>query len=162
MRDALGGTVSLVIVSVFIVIALGYMAFNVNYTKAFRMKDKIISLYEDYQGNCHNDVSCRKAILDYANTLGYANDNNLKCDKVGSGYSMDQYGLYCYKQERVHPGKVDPEADVPLYQGVAQDQKERYYYRIVTKINLQIPVIQNVFDFSAFYIKGDTKAFIVE
>ena len=162
MRDALGGTVSLVIVSVFIVIALGYMAFNVNYTKAFRMKDKIISLYEDYKGECHNDETCRKAILDYANTLGYANDNSLNCDKMGSGYTKDKYGLYCYKEERVHPGKTSAEGNVPIYQGVVQDQKDKHYYRIVTKINLKIPIISNVFDFSAFYIKGDTKAFVIE
>ena len=31
MRDAMGGTVTLVIIVVFIVVALGYMAFNVNY-----------------------------------------------------------------------------------------------------------------------------------
>ena len=44
MRDALGGSVTIVIIVVFIVIVLGYLAFNVNYTKAFRMKDKIISV----------------------------------------------------------------------------------------------------------------------
>jgi hypothetical protein len=47
MRDAMGGSVALVIIVVFIVIALGYMAFNVNYTKAFNMKNKII--YLDYK-----------------------------------------------------------------------------------------------------------------
>ena len=56
MRDALGGTVTLVIIVVFIVIALGYMAFNVNYTKAFRMKDKIITLYDDLMVNVHQSV----------------------------------------------------------------------------------------------------------
>ena len=57
MRDAMGGTVVLVIIVVFIVVTLGYMAFNVNYTKAFRMKNKIISVYEDYKGDCQSD--CR-------------------------------------------------------------------------------------------------------
>ena len=45
MRDALGGTVVLVIIVVFIVIVSGYMAFNVNYTKAFRIKNKIVDNY---------------------------------------------------------------------------------------------------------------------
>ena len=65
MRDALGGTVVLMIIVIFIVFALGYMAFNVNYTKAFRMKNKIISVYEDYKGNCSSS-ECQKAITDYA------------------------------------------------------------------------------------------------
>ncbi|MBO4731371.1 MAG: hypothetical protein J5597_01005 [Spirochaetaceae bacterium] len=63
MRDAMGGSVALVIIVVFIVIALGYMAFNVNYTKAFRMKNKIISVYEKYEGKC--EENCEKEIKDY-------------------------------------------------------------------------------------------------
>ena len=51
MRDAFGGAVNIYIIVVFIVFALGYMAFNVNYTKAFRMKDKIVALYEKYNGD---------------------------------------------------------------------------------------------------------------
>ena len=47
MRDSLGGAVNIIIIVVFIVIALGYMAFNVNYTKAFRMKNKIISVNKE-------------------------------------------------------------------------------------------------------------------
>ena len=46
MRDSIGGSVVLIIIVVFIVVALGYMAFNVNYTKAFRMKNKVIAVYE--------------------------------------------------------------------------------------------------------------------
>ena len=46
MRDALGGTVNVVIIVMFIVIALGYITFNINYTKAFRVNDKIVSLYK--------------------------------------------------------------------------------------------------------------------
>ena len=48
MRDAIGGAVNIVIIVVFIVIVLAYLAFNVNYTKASRMKNKIIATYEDY------------------------------------------------------------------------------------------------------------------
>ena len=43
MRDALGGIVNITIIVVFLVIVSGYLAFNVNYTKAFRVKNKIIT-----------------------------------------------------------------------------------------------------------------------
>ena len=154
MRDAIGGSVTLFIISVFIVLALGYLAFNVNYTKAFRMKDKIISLYEDYDGNCHNVPSCQDAILKYANTLGYSNDKNLKCENLGTGYHYDANGLYCYKEVMVQRESKNASAD-----HIVRDLKDKHYYKIVTKINLQIPIISNVFDFSFFYIYGDTKSF---
>ena len=125
MRDAMGGTVALVIIVVFIVIALGYMAFNVNYTKAFRMKNKIISVYEDYDGNCLGE--CRNAIKSYAKTLGYSTGNSMSCP---NGYynSLD-------------------------------DAKSKSYYRIITKINVEIPIINNILDLRVFYITGDTKSF---
>ena len=52
MRDSLGGAVNVFIIVIFIVFALGYMAYNVNYTKAFRMKNKIVFTYEKYKGKC--------------------------------------------------------------------------------------------------------------
>ena len=144
MRDALGGSVSIVIIVVFIVISLGYLAFNVNYTKAYRMKDKVISLYNENDGYC--DTACREIIAKYATSIGYSTDNSIKCpdyyERVG--------GLYCIKAIDVYGGN----------EHVVGDQKRKIYYRVVTKINLQIPVISNVFDFKLFYISGDTKDFV--
>lgn len=158
MRDALGGSVSLVIIVVFIVIALGYMAFNVNYTKAFRMKDKIITTYEDYNGNCGSD--CKKVIKDYAKTLGYATGNDLHCP---NGYSQVDK-LYCYKVvDVVDNSSSGSFSDIKSgANNYSSDTKPKVYYSIVTKINLQIPIISNVFDFRFFYIYGDTKSFEVD
>lgn len=146
MRDAMGGTVALVIISVFIVIALGYMAFNVNYTKAFRMKNKIISVYEDFDGKCENNSECNRLIRDYANTLGYSTGDSLNCDD----YTKSPNNLYCYK-------RIDAENKVNGNDIVEDDN--RYYYKIITKINIEIPIINNILDLQAFYITGDTKLF---
>jgi hypothetical protein len=157
MRDAMGGTVSLVIVSVFIVIALGYMAFNVNYTKAFRMKDKIISLYEDFEGDCGG--VCQNAIRDYANTLGYSTDNDLNCSNVGSGWTTGVSDLYCVKQVCSISEISNEDSNFIDKSGIVRDRKNKCYYRVVTRINIKLPVISNVFDFRFFYIYGDTKPF---
>ena len=81
MNESLGGLVNIVIISVFIVIAMGYIAFNVNYTKAFRMKDKIITVYDKYDGNCDINSPCSDEIKEYAREIGYSakdffSDNN--------------------------------------------------------------------------------------
>ena len=158
MRDALGGTVTLVIIVVFIVIALGYMAFNVNYTKAFRMKDKIVSLYDDYDGYCNGE--CQDAIREYARTLGYATDHSLNCP---SGFQAIN-DLYC-----VCPMDYLDQDDSRATSSISSlkpdgttDIKPKKYYKVVTKINLQIPIISNVFDFKFFYIYGNTKSFEVQ
>lgn len=145
MRDAMGGTVALVIIVVFIVIALGYMAFNVNYTKAFRMKNKIISVYEDYDGNCQGE--CRQAIKMYANTIGYSTGNNITCP---AGYKVSD-DIYCYK-------KVETKENISNID-IVDDTKKKSYYRIITKINVEVPIINNILDLKIFYITGDTKTF---
>jgi len=146
MRDAIGGSAVLVIIVIFIVVALGYMAFNVNYTKAFRMKNKIISEYEDYDGVCLSD--CEEHIKDYASTIGYLSAS-MTCP---SGYTA-MSSLYCVKKIEVHPTNSEEEVN---------DLSNRSYYRIITKINIDIPVIRNIFDLRAFQITGDTKTFIEE
>ena len=57
MRDAFGGIANIVVIVVFLVIVSGYLAFNVNYTKAFRVKNKIISTFEQFEGNCYDDIA---------------------------------------------------------------------------------------------------------
>ncbi len=151
MRDALGGTVTTVIIVVFIVFSLGYLAFNVNYMKAFRMKDKIISLYEDFNGTCITDDRCMGAISDYATEIGYSLDNNLNCPKKNGMSFKAVENLFCV-------ASIDIASNDDIK--VKGDTKPKNYYRIVTKINIHIPVISNIIDFRFFYISGDTKAFI--
>jgi hypothetical protein len=40
--------------------------------------------------------------------------------------------------------------------------KEYYYYKIVTKINIDIPVVNNMLNLNALYLTGDTKTFVNE
>ena len=42
MRDAFGGIVNIAIIVVFMTIVSGYLAFNVSYTKAFKVKNYFI------------------------------------------------------------------------------------------------------------------------
>ena len=50
MREAIGATWIFGIVIVFIVVFTGYLAFSVNYAKAFAMKDSIIDILEENNG----------------------------------------------------------------------------------------------------------------
>ena len=48
MKDAFGGIVNIVLVAIFLVIISGILGLVVNYTKAFRMKNAVISAIEQY------------------------------------------------------------------------------------------------------------------
>lgn len=146
MRDSIGGVVVLVIIVVFIVFASGYMAFNVNYTKAFNMKNKIISSFEEYKGNCSSTTSdCAKKIQTYASDIGY-HPKLIKCDDGFNNYE----DLYCYKDNVVVNG------------GGEEGNIEKHYYRIVTRIDIQIPIIENIFGLRILNVSGDTGQFVKE
>ena len=142
MRDASGGAVSIFIIVVFIIFALGYMAFNVNYTKAFRMKDKIINVYEKYKGNCN--ANCQQEISAYSQKIGYRPDG-LKC----AASTVDN--LYCVRA-----------VEVGYTPGAVKDRKTRCYYHITTRVNVKIPIIEYLMNISVFDVSGDTKTIEVD
>jgi len=156
MRDAMGGSVVIVIIVFFIVAVSAYLAFNVNYTKAFRMKNKIVSYYEEYKGECNNGCSgsncCKSKIKAYAKEIGY-DPADLNC--ADGYYEVD--GLYCAKAVEASSGKLSSSE-------VYDDRGGTYYYyKIVTKIDIRVPILDNVFGrLQVFQITGDTKVIKIE
>ncbi len=146
MRDSIGGSFVLVIIMFFLVVVSAYLAFNVNYMKAFKMKDKIISYYEEYNGNCNGE--CSDKIRKYAKSIGYEAPNKFDC----SGKLIkDSTGLFCSSKPIPMKNKADTssESDIP----------ESYYYKVETIINIEIPIIDNLLGLKVFKISGDTKVF---
>ena len=116
MRDAFGGIANMAIIIIFLVLVSGYLAFNVNYTKAFRVKNKIISVFEQYEGNCKDatllENTCNGEIQKYMKSVGYsAPDFNMGGEK---GWTCN-YG-YCYKGVRIKG---------------TSDTKKKGYFKIV-------------------------------
>lgn len=164
MNEGVGSTTVIVIIMVFIAIVSAYMAYNVNYTKAFRMKNKIISLYEEYDGQCLNTTvngeteSCQEKIRAYARQIGYTSAT-LNCDTNPLRPTHDlmnsprKYDVgYCeYKIRGVNARDGDST--------VVDEGQSTYYYRILTRIDIRIPIIQNVLQLRILNITGDTKLF---
>ncbi len=145
MRDAFGGLMNMVIIVVFLVLVSGYLAFNVNYTKAFRVKNKIITTIEQYEGNCGNENSaCNQEIISYMKELGYNADTNMRIE----GYEC-QNG-YCIQ-------RIEPNRD----SASVNDQEKKVYYRVVTAIVIDIPIINKIMpQLKIFQVSGTTKQFV--
>ena len=59
MRDAIGQVFALQIILAFVLLINGYMAYSVNYTRAFRVKNQIVTFIEQYEGP-YNDEALAK------------------------------------------------------------------------------------------------------
>lgn len=144
MRDAFGGVVNMVIIVVFLVIVSGYLAFNVNYTKAFRVKNKIITTIEQYEGNCSSiNGACDQAITSYMREIGYS---------IQSGFSLDGYNCrngYCIQEVNAENNE-DP--------SIVLEGSDKVYYKVVTVIYIDIPIINKIMpNLKMFQVSGTTK-----
>jgi len=142
MRDAFGGIVNIVFVAIFLLIISGILGLIVNYTKAFRMKNTVISAIEQYEGakGCFSDqatgeTGCRDKILKGAEAIGY-HPPTIICSKE-EGYTLSD-NLFCYKREKSDSGK-------------------HYVYTVITQVDINIPIINRIMGLDIFRVHGDTR-----
>ena len=137
MKDAFGGLLNIIIIAIFLVIVEGILGLVVNYSKAFRMKNAVISAIERYEGlGCFNtsDSDCRDMIQEKAKSIGYAPPGTLNCP---SDYKKID-SLYCAKSSLSTSGNS-------------------YVYTIITQVDINIPIINKIMGMSFFQVHGDTR-----
>lgn len=145
MRDAFGGIVNLSMIVMFLVLVCGYLAFNVNYTKAFRVKNYVITSLEQYEGNCASGTDCSTKINNYIRQIGYSVPNEFGKSLVEQGYVCTNG--YCYKEFEASNSS----------EGVSENNR-KVYYKVVTQINIDIPIINKIMPaLKVFQVSGDTK-----
>ena len=141
MQDAFGGVVNLVLIVLFLVIVEGILGMTVNYTKAFKMKNIVLSAVEQYEaaacfGDNNVETACLKKISEDAESIGYS-PSNLRCPR---GYNSKE-DLFCYKQMEVDNSS----------------SRKQTYYRIITQVDIHIPIIREIMSLEFFQVKGDTR-----
>lgn len=145
MRDAIGGTFSLQIILFFLVVINAYLAFSVNYTKAFRIKNNIIAIIEQQEGytvsnGIDDNESARSRIFTLMGDANYTIDrSSLKCN-VGYTqiYDSVQNTGFCLQLHTNNDGSG--------------------YYSVITYVNIDIPIVNRILPLSGiFAIKGETK-----
>lgn len=151
MQESFGGILNLVIIIVFFLIVEGVLGFIVVYTKAFKMKNVVISAYEKYEAiKCdEKDSACKESIKVGASTLGYNPPGNLACagdtvsynDSKSIKLDADEDGYFCV---------------ATLYTR-SEGGKQYAAYRIVTQVDMDFPIVKNILGLSMFTVTGDTR-----
>lgn len=158
MRDAIGGVLVIEIVIVFLLIVNSYLAFSVNYTKAFRVKNRIISIIENHEGLHVDDTSegsalsdIEKMMLENHYSINDAFTNNCSSlDGAGQyhkiGNSVGGFCTYIMPTSETGSNEADE-----TYKGAV--------YSVAVFVNIDLPVLNRIFPYFAnvFAIKGETK-----
>ncbi len=146
MRDALGGIVNIQFILIFIVLVSSYLAFSVNYTKAFRAKNRVIDIYEAYDGELENEGAQRK-INTYLKKIGYNPAKSyITAMQNSCGNNCECQNGYCIKR-------------------VAVDNKSglnREYAEVTTMVSIDFPILNQLLPHVGFFkIQGSTKTIYV-
>ena len=153
MKEAFGGIFNIMFIIIFLVIVIGVLGLVFSYTKAFQMKNAIISVIEEYEGsgcypevtNSSHETACRRKIRERAQGLAY-NPVSLNCSSTDTinGQSNTVYkadNLYCY--EVTFKTKAD--------------HKRYAVFKVITQVDISFPIVEQVMGFRFFQAVGDTK-----
>ena len=139
MKEAMGSTWILGIVILFVVLFASFLAYSINYTKAFNTKNEIINLIERYEGYTISGEDMDSKSLDqlldstkvddkafgYIKSAGYnyTSSEKIDCTKAGHVKSEAKKGGYCVTK---------------ICTGSGNDIKT--YYKVTTFITVDLPL----------------------
>lgn len=137
MREAVGSTFLFKLMIFFIFFFASFLAIAINYSQAFRIKNQIINVLEQYEG--YTDEASEKIV----NTIG------------NSGY----YRVHsCSSNEGIIP--TDPTTGRAVngvcIKGTSSGPEGKYrIYKVSTYVSFDFPIIGNIFTIP---VRGETKA----
>jgi len=142
MKAATGNAMLMNIIIVFIVVILGLVVTSITYTKAFRVKNRIVEVIERYDGDFENNKSSiRDTITKNLKGVGYRLKGSDSCptkDKDGDNLPTPIEGndyYYCIYKYTTTRG---------------------YYYKVISYMYLDLPILGSVINIPVY---GETKVF---
>ena len=135
MREAVGSTFLFNIMIVFIFFFASFLAIAINYSQAFRIKNQVINLIEQYEGL--NEASEEK-IFNLINSSGYYRQVICNPDENGNSINHNDTTIngLCIKGLKTGSDNNDT------------------YYRVTTFVSFNLPIVGNFFTFP---VRGETK-----
>ena len=91
MKDAIGSSILIKIMLVFIAIYVSFLAVSVNYSQAFRVKNQIVSIVEFHEGITVEAQSEIMAFLSRVGYVGRSYDVREICTSRGPYYRITTY-----------------------------------------------------------------------
>lgn len=134
MREAIGSSLLFNLVITFVIVMIAFLISSLAYSKAFKVKNRIINIIEKNEGF---DNSLSSEINNELSNMGYRVSKNHNCKKidnielVSTGNSYE----YCIYEKKTTNGS---------------------YYKVVTYMYFDIPIIGSLLHFP---VSGETKVF---
>lgn len=157
MKEAIGGTWLFGIVITFIVFFTTFISFSTNYSRAFNVKDEVLTIIERYKGVNKTSVS---KINKRLSKLGYTGDG--KCADSGeSNYESDNYSYWLgFKHSSLSGIENSKNSNYCVRRYLISSANNgpvghptAAYYQVVVFFKLDWPVVGDVFEVR---VEGET------
>ncbi len=152
MREAIGGTWIMQLVIVFMLLFVAFLALALNYSKAFQVKNDILSMIEKKEGVTKGNNGSLNLINKYLKNSGY---------NVTNTCPENSYGVYNLNNNNAIEKASSSKKYYYCVQKVkspSNNNKEKVYYKVETFFYFNLPVIGDLFKFR---ISGTTNDIIV-
>ncbi len=151
MREAIGATWIMGIVIAFIALFSGFLAFSINYSKAFKVKNGIVERIEKYNGLSEE---AKDDITSFLKEIGYNATGS--CETLLSDENLKFAGFRIDEGTTSHPNKNEKYnfCIQKIHSNSGTGQMSTAYYKVYVFFSLSIPVIEQ---FTKFNVTGETK-----
>lgn len=146
MREAVGSTFLFNLMIIFIFFFASFLAIAINYSQAFRVKNQVINLIEQYEGL---DDENEDRIFNLINSSGYYRTANCQCGDFtcSTNTNPDANGAVVSSHGTSAKGLCIKKLKT------GSDNKDTYY-RVTTFVSFNLPVIGSFFTIP---VRGETK-----
>lgn len=152
MREAIGGTWITQLVIIFMLIFVAFLALSLNYSKAFQMKNEMLTMIEKREGLTTGSNGSIALINNYLTYNGY---HVKKSCKIGTYGVSDLKGTTI---ERVANNGKNYYYCVEKIQSPSSKYKNKVYYKVEMFFYFNLPVIGDIFKFT---INGTTNDILI-
>lgn len=168
MKEGIGGIQLFLIVVILVLTFAGIMSLTINQSNAFAIKDQLVSILESaggldlssecVSGNCNTSIKDQETlqkIIDSLDSNSYRQTGD--CEKIAKDLSSKAVVAgYTRTGEKTLSGKKDSFciAKIPAQKTNSEDTLKGYYYQIYVFYQLDIPIMNALFNFRAI---GETK-----
>lgn len=141
MKAATGNAMLMNIIIVFLVIVMALLVTSISYTKAFRIKNRIVDIIEYYDGD-FDDVGTKANITNEINnslsSVGYRLSGSKKCKEIDNKKAIELASNY----------------QVCIYE--YDDSTRGKYYKVIAYMYFDVPVVGGILNIP---VSGETKVF---
>lgn len=157
MREAIGGTWITQLVIIFMLIFVAFLALSLNYSKAFQVRNEILTMIEKREGvttGSNINKSTIKLINNYLSNNGYNVKGN--CEK--NSYGVSNLTASDATIEKVTNNKKEYYYCISKLKSESTLHKGKVYYKVNIFFYFNLPVIGEIFKFN---INGTTNDIVV-